>query len=749
MKAKQESRKVDKKLGKQAGKPAVKRKDEPPKGGSGGPDGHVRLVSYELRRKAVKLYLEERIPAGLVAKELGISRQTVFDWVKRYREQGEAGLQTRYAPEQQRRTNGPLTAVHEKIVEVKRANPDFGVKRISQLLRRMFFLPASTTMVRRTLVAKQLMPVKKKTRRNPAKPRFFERSTPNQMWQSDIFPFHLSGQMAYLIGFIDDHSRYLVGLGLYRSQTAENVLEVYQRATGEYGVPKEMLTDNGRQYTNWRGKTRFEKVLQRDRVHHFRSSPHHPQTLGKIERFWKTIWEEFLDRAQFDTFESARERIAWWVKYYNQQRPHQGIGGLCPADRFFAIQKELGEVMKKGLAANLKELALRGKPQEPVYVVGRVGERSVVIRAEQGTVRMTVGEREGGADECDNGEKSTAGQESSQCEGKRDGVAGGVVGAAAHDTGVQGAGGQLGAVQQLGEEGHPGDPGCAGGSAGQATDGTIGTGSTGAPAGILAGESRGIEGSGGSGKCGTRAGEELNSRNDEEVCDENGRDGNGHGEPYGDGSMPGRTGGVAGETHGGAGLSGDGGDAQGFAAMAGARDGGDAAGVAAAGGSGGRAGSSALAQGETVAGSQGAGTGGAVAPADQAVGERGDAAGGGVEGTLSGPVDREVSHEESGARGGLGEDPSGTDHTGPSGATDGLGGSRPDGGVTKDLLQVGATGPLGDCGGVEGWGGGTPSGAPGPGEGSASTGGGATAAETGGPGATPADQGSTAGRATG
>src|SRR5208282_3006346 len=170
-----------------------------------------------------------------------------------------------------------------------------------------------------------------KPKRNPPKPRFFERSTPNQMWQSDIFTFRLGGKNAYLIGFIDDHSRYIVGLDLFRSQTAEHVLELYRTAAAEYGVPKEMLTDNGRQYATWRGKTRFQQELQKDRVHHIRSSPHHPMTLGKIERFWKTIWEDFLVRAQFDSFDQARERVRLWVKYYNHKRPHQSLDGLFPA----------------------------------------------------------------------------------------------------------------------------------------------------------------------------------------------------------------------------------------------------------------------------------------------------------------------------------------------------------------------------------------------------------------------------------
>ena len=213
------------------------------------------------------------------------------------------------------------------------------------------------------------------------------------MWQTDIFSFRLGGRAAYLLGFIDDYSRYIVGLGLYRSQTAENLLETYRRSVGEYGLPSEMLTDNGRQYTNWRGTTRFEKELQKDRIKHIKSQPHHPMTLGKIERFWKTIWDEFLNRCQFDSLETAQERIALWIKYYNHRRPHQGIGGLCPADRFFEIDSKLREVVEKGVEENALELALRGKPKESFYMVGRMNGQSVVLEAEKGELKLSVDER--------------------------------------------------------------------------------------------------------------------------------------------------------------------------------------------------------------------------------------------------------------------------------------------------------------------------------------------------------------------
>src|SRR5512137_368899 len=354
-----------------------------------------KRYGIEFKLRCVKLRLEEGIPISLLSKEVGASKDVIRRWAIAYQEQGEAGLRNGVTRGGSRRKlPGP---VREKIVEIKKREPLFGVKRISHLLKRAFFLSASPETVRQTLRSESLIvPSKKKHQPNVTRPRFFERSTPNQLWQSDIFTFRLGGRYAYLIGFIDDYSRYVVGLELYRSQTAEQVLEVYRRAVGEYGVPKEVLTDRGRQYTSWRGSTRFERELRKDRVRHIKSQPHHPMTLGKIERFWKTIYEEFLVRAQFVSFEEARERIRNWVQYYNHKRPHQGIGGLCPADRFFEIQVELKKTIEQGIADNVLEMALRGKPKEPFYMVGRMEGQSVVLRAEKGKLRLMVDDEEGG-----------------------------------------------------------------------------------------------------------------------------------------------------------------------------------------------------------------------------------------------------------------------------------------------------------------------------------------------------------------
>jgi transposase InsO family protein len=268
----------------------------------------------EFRLRMIRLFLEEGYSIPLLREQFGVSNHSIKRWVRAYQHGGAEGLE----PKRQTGSKSRVPdQVRQQMVELKQVHPEYGPRRIADVLKRFFLIPTSPATVHKTLDEKGLVKkARRKPVKNPGKPRFFERSRPNQLWQSDIMTFRLAGRNAYLIGFMDDYSRYITSLGLYRSQTAEHVLETYRRGVAEYGVPREMLTDNGRQYTNWRGKTRFEQEMKKDRIKHIRSRPHHPMTLGKIERFWKSILNEFLQRAQFDSFEQAVERTAFWLKYY-------------------------------------------------------------------------------------------------------------------------------------------------------------------------------------------------------------------------------------------------------------------------------------------------------------------------------------------------------------------------------------------------------------------------------------------------
>ena len=117
--------------------------------------------------------------------------------------------------------------------------------------------------------------------------------------------------------------------------------------------------------------------------------PRHPQTLGKTERFWQTLWGECVQQAIFRGLEDARVRIAHFVSWYNFQRPHQGIGGAVPADRFFEAASEVRSALEARVATNALELAREGEARKALYLAGRVGDEQVTLHGEAGRVILT------------------------------------------------------------------------------------------------------------------------------------------------------------------------------------------------------------------------------------------------------------------------------------------------------------------------------------------------------------------------
>jgi hypothetical protein len=104
--------------------------------------------------------------------------------------------------------------------------------------------------------------------------------------------------------------------------------------------------------------------------------------LGKIERFWGTLWRECIETAVFLDLADAQRRIGHFIDYYNFQRTHQGIEGLVPADRYFGAGSEVLAALKARVAANALELARHGVPRKPFYVTGQVGGKSFSVHAE-------------------------------------------------------------------------------------------------------------------------------------------------------------------------------------------------------------------------------------------------------------------------------------------------------------------------------------------------------------------------------
>ena len=104
------------------------------------------------------------------------------------------------------------------------------------------------------------------------------------------------------------------------------------------------------QYVTWRGTSLFARELQKRGIKHTVSAPRHPQTLGKIERFWGTLWRECVEAAVFIDLEDARRRIGHFIDHYNFHRPHQGLDGLVPADRYFGSASEVRRTLEARIA---------------------------------------------------------------------------------------------------------------------------------------------------------------------------------------------------------------------------------------------------------------------------------------------------------------------------------------------------------------------------------------------------------------
>lgn len=329
------------------------------------------------------------LPAGDFAALVGMSKHTLYAWKKRFDQEGPAGLMDQ--PRGARSGSRLPELTKRTILMLKAAHGDWGCQRISDMLVRGPALPASASAVAKVLHEAGYQLHETPTKPHPDKIRHFERAQPNQLWQTDLFTFVLKRQnrRVYLVAFMDDHSRFIVGYGLHASQSAALVLEVLRAAIASYGTPEEILTDNGSQYVTWRGKSQFTKELEKRGVKQIVAQPRRPQTLGKIERFWGTLWRECVEAAVFIDLGDAQRRMGLFIDHYNFARTHTGIDGSTPADRFFGTASEVKRTLQARVAANALELARHGVPKQPFYLTGQVGGKPFSVHAEGERVILT------------------------------------------------------------------------------------------------------------------------------------------------------------------------------------------------------------------------------------------------------------------------------------------------------------------------------------------------------------------------
>ena len=293
----------------------------------------------EQRYQAVLAVIAEGHTVTEVAARFGVSRQTMHAWLAKYEAGGLEGLgdgshRPRSCPHQ-------MPAVVEvAVAELRRAHPSWGPKRlVFELARREVDPLPSESAVYRALVRLSLIDPDARRPRDRMWRRW-ERGAPMELWQMDVVGGFVlaNGTRAKALTGVDDHSRFCVSAYLMPRESSRQVCDGLALAMRRWGVPAEILTDNGKVFTGRfnqpPAEVLFDRICRENGITHRLTQPRSPTTTGKIERFHRTLRTEFRTDRTFKDLATAQAELDEWVTDYNKNRPHQAIGMVPPAQRF-------------------------------------------------------------------------------------------------------------------------------------------------------------------------------------------------------------------------------------------------------------------------------------------------------------------------------------------------------------------------------------------------------------------------------
>lgn len=331
----------------------------------------VELSVMEQRYQAVLAVIQDGWKVTEVAARLGVSRQSVHNWISRYERGGLAALADR--------SHRPASCPHQveaemeaAICELRRLHPGWGPRRIQHQLGKTESEVPSCSSIYRCLKRHGLIELRRRRKRREEFRRW-ERERPMQLWQMDVMGGVLltDGSELKVVTGVDDHSRFCVAAGLVPRATSKAVCEVLTDSLHRYGIPDEILTDNGKVFTGRYGphptEVLFDRILRENGISHRLTAIRSPTTTGKVERFHQSLRKEFLATASFTTLEEAQTKLSAWVKEYNTERPHQSLEMAVPAERF-----GLTRLAKDEVSVQIEE------EEHGQWVQRRVGSNGIV-----------------------------------------------------------------------------------------------------------------------------------------------------------------------------------------------------------------------------------------------------------------------------------------------------------------------------------------------------------------------------------
>jgi transposase InsO family protein len=298
------------------------------------------LSVAEQRYQAVLAVIGDGETVTDVAARFGVSRQTMHAWLAKYEVGGLDGL--RDGSHRPRGCPHQMSAeVEVEIARLRFAHPGWGPRRLVFELERRGVqpLPGRTSVYRALRRLNLVDPAARRPRDRRWKR--WERGAPMELWQMDVVGgFVLAdGTRAKALTGVDDHSRFCVSAHLMTRESSQKVCEALARALRSYGVPEQILTDNGKVFTGRfnlpPAEVMFDRICRENGIEHLLTQPRSPTTTGKIERFHRAIRTEFGTDRIFDSLAAAQTELDAWVADYNDHRPHQALDMATPAQRFW------------------------------------------------------------------------------------------------------------------------------------------------------------------------------------------------------------------------------------------------------------------------------------------------------------------------------------------------------------------------------------------------------------------------------
>ncbi len=277
----------------------------------------------------------------------GISRKTGYKWLARYDGGGAGGLRDR-----SRAPHGSPTKtrvdIEEKVLEVREEHPAWGGRKIRRRLQNLgnIDVPAPSTITDILHRYDKIAPAETQAGGYTR----FEADEPNDMWQMDFKGWFTCGTgRCDPFDVLDDHSRYNLALEACNKPDTVSVQTSLSETFTTYGLPKWVLCDNGQPWGTSQAGYRWTKltVWMLDLgVSVTHSRPRHPQTLGKDERFHRTLNLEVISRREWDSHQQVQQAFNTWRHTYNHERPHDALDLDVPASRYKPSTRSMPAVIE-------------------------------------------------------------------------------------------------------------------------------------------------------------------------------------------------------------------------------------------------------------------------------------------------------------------------------------------------------------------------------------------------------------------